>query len=350
MRFASFARAFAVAALVTSACASPPPVSHPADLQALASDVPQVGPEMPQFSEIAEDERPQPPAETGFVQHLYRIGVGDVLRIVGDLDFLRGFGETSEGRVEGNRVKEDGNIYLPRIGAVAAAGRTALEVQQDLQQRLLKFDKNAYVSVDVLEYRSQKFFLLGAVERPGPYPIDNNVSVIEGVAMAGGVTDKALLDQSYVVRGDRVLPVSLQSIYRGDLKLNISVRHGDLVYVPSVEDAEVYVVGEVKKAGPVPFTRRRLSLVAALAGAGGLNERAEPNVVRVFRGDLYSPRCFTVSLCEALKAGAAIELQPGDRIYVGTSANAKYDTVLKLVGPMLQAVTLAAATAKTFSD
>ena len=350
MRIAWFMRAFTLAAVAMTACANPPPVNNPRDLRALATEA-EVAPDLPAFSAIAEDERPQPPVEQGFVQHLYRIGVGDVLRIVGDLDFLRGFGETSEGRVEGNRVKEDGNLYLPRIGAVSAAGRTALEIQHDLQERLQKFDKNAYVSVDVLEYRSQKFFMLGAVDRPGPYPIDNNVSLVEGVAMAGGVDqERAMLDQSYIVRGDRVLPVSLKAIYRGDLGRNISVRHGDLVYVPSITDAEVYVVGNVKKAGPIQFKGRKMSLIAALAGAGGLGERAEKNLVRVFRGDLCSPRSFTISLCEALKAGASIQMHPGDRIYVGESQGAKYDTVLKLVGPMLQAVTLAAATAKTFSD
>ena len=142
-------------ALLAVACRSEP-VSHPEAIRGLAADPPALTGGV-QFSQLNPDELP--PAE-GLAAigaaHPYILGIGDVLRIVGDLDFLRGFGETSEGRLEGTQVKEDGNVYLPRIGPVAAAGRTTLAVQADLGVRLSKYSKEPYVSVDVLRFRSQE--------------------------------------------------------------------------------------------------------------------------------------------------------------------------------------------------
>ena len=158
-----------------------------------------------------------------------------------------------------------------------------------------------------------------------------------------------LLEQSYVIRGNRVLPASIKSILQGDTKVNLRLRHGDIVYLPSASTARVYVLGQVNAAGAIPY-RPEMSLVEAIAESGGLTDDAKDSMVRVFRGDLHNPRCYTVTLCDAMKAGSAVRLHPGDRVFVGTSEAAKYAKVFALVSPLLQTASLAAVTAQTFGN
>ncbi|MHC4974603.1 MAG: polysaccharide biosynthesis/export family protein, partial [Planctomycetota bacterium] len=93
-----------------------------------------------------------PPQKEG-----YRIGVNDVLdvRVPGHPEF-GGDLTRADAKAFGFRVMEDGKVYLPHIGGVPAAGRTPIELQDDLNERMHKFLKDPYVSAYVLRYESQK--------------------------------------------------------------------------------------------------------------------------------------------------------------------------------------------------
>ena len=112
----------------------------------------------------------------------YRIGAQDLLDIsvfgVQDLN--------KEGRVNSN-----GQISLPLIGAVMAGGKTIPELEADLGRKYSDgFLQNPQVSVFVKEYASQRVTLEGAVNKPGIYPITGKTSLLQTIALAGGVDDK----------------------------------------------------------------------------------------------------------------------------------------------------------------
>ncbi len=325
--------ALLVILVVGASCNTPKPRDNPDVVEELVKQSP---PELTaRFEPVRSEERLDILGENGYKP--YRIGIGDMLSITGDTDFLKDFGETKSGDTRPTTVKPDGNIYLPELGAVGANGLTVIELQDELRERLKKYKTNPFASVDVIDFRSQKFYVLGAVNSPGVYPVDGNASLLETLGLAGGASEDADLEQAYVVRDSKILPVSLADmILRGDMSRNVTMRHKDLVFVPTREDAKAYVVGEVKSSGPVPFVRGRLTLAAAIGAAGGLDARyADVNKIRIYRGGWDSPQVFTLSSEDVYNYGESIQLRSGDRVIVAPSAQATNLRAAQLVLPFL---------------
>lgn len=337
--------ALAVAALGGlggAGCSSNVDRPHPEDLGRLVRSAPdQVGDL--RFRPLSEQERALPPLPP---PGPYVVGVGDVLNVQGLGDDFKGFGETRKGDIVGVKVKKDGKLYLPMIPPVEAAGRTELEVQAAVREELLKFKRDPYVSVDVLEIRSKRYFILGEVMEPGMSAADGETTLLEAVARAGGFSKQADVEAAYVLRQKQLLPVSLADIVRrGDLEQNLVLQDRDLIFVPSIKARRVYVLGEVKEAGAYPMDLEGMTLTQALAEAGGLDPvTANVNDVRVFRGGWGNPQCFTISALEAYKFGESIHLRSGDRVLVGPRGDATLARSLQLIGPVIN-TTLAVATA-----
>ena len=122
----------------------------------------------------------------------YRMGSGDKIRVIT-------FGEealTGEFFVGGS-----GNVSLPLIGEVKAAGLSISEFQGQVETKLKEgYLKEPRVSVEVLNYRP--FYILGEVEKPGTYPYTNGLTVLNAVATAEGFTYRANTKRVFIKRGD----------------------------------------------------------------------------------------------------------------------------------------------------
>jgi polysaccharide export outer membrane protein len=278
----------------------------------------------------------------------YRIGPGDVLQIEGDTSFLTDLSGTPALRIDRAKVKLDGKIYLPVLGGIQAEGLTPVELQESIQAliRERRLKEEPFVTIDVVEYRSQRYYVVGEVGNAGAFPVDGQTTLLDAILRAGGVTAGGDLDRSYMLRDGAIVPVDLAGVVRrADLRQNIRLRHGDVVYVPSAENRHVYIFGEIARPGVLDMGRQKMTLVQAIAQAGGLNANtANRNDITIFRGSLHDPRCFRVSECEILSLGNGIGLHPGDRILVGPSEWATAKRALDLVTPffdtMLDAVLL----------
>ena len=150
----------------------------------------------------------------------YRVGAQDLLAIsvfgVQDL--------TKEVRVNSN-----GQISLPLIGAVMAGGRTIPELEAELARKYSDgYLQKPQVSVFVKEFTSQRVTLEGAIAKPGIYPITGRTSLLQAVALAGGVNDQ-LADLGGIVLMRTVEGKRLAAVY--DLR---EVRKG------KVEDPQIY--------------------------------------------------------------------------------------------------------------
>ena len=316
-------------------CSNDKVVQHPEDVNRLMGDNP--APAQPVFDELSEEE------QTGLVADYemrpYRIGITDTLQVIGDTDFLQGFGETSKGDVIGTRVKSDGSIYLPVLGAVKAADLTPVELQADLRERLKKYKSDPFVSVDVLEFKSQRFYMMGALETPGVFSVNGTVTLLEGLSIAGAASSRdADLERAYLVRNSKILPISIgDMLLRGRTQKNLYLQHGDMVMVPHWDRRDVaYVLGEVKTPGPVSFTDGHLTLAGAIAAAGGVDPKtADQNVVKIYRGHWPNPRCHTLSTCDIYGSGESIYLHRGDRILVAPKQMATASRALELFQPFL---------------
>lgn len=251
-------------------------------------------------------------------EDVYYIGPNDVLNII-----VLGHDELSSPRdfnkgIVGTVVKKDGHIYVPIIGKVKAVGYTAEEFIDVFTKHIEQYILEPHVSIDVLQYKSQKFFVLGQVQKPGAFSVDGSTSLLEAIGLAGGISELGNLERAYVVRENGLLPISLADLLlRGDTRRNIRMKDGDLVYVPSSADQTVYVLGEVPRPGTVKIVSNRLTLGQALAEAGGvLHVEAKRNKIKVIRGSWQNPTVYTVSYDAILVHGDKVLLQPGDKVVV----------------------------------
>lgn len=122
----------------------------------------------------------------------YRIGAQDLLEITV-------FGVPELSRTV--RVNSNGQISLPLIGGVQAGGRTIPELEKDVGAKLAKsYLQDPQVSVFVKEFTSQRVTLEGALNKPGIYPLTGKTTLLQAVAMAGGLDQLAQLDGVVVFR------------------------------------------------------------------------------------------------------------------------------------------------------
>jgi polysaccharide biosynthesis/export protein len=134
-------------------------------------------------------------------------------------------------------IRPDGGISLPLAGDIDAAGHTSVEVRDIIVERLLKYIPKPAVAVSVKQALGNQIFVLGKVNRPGPYPMNRPVDVMQAISMAGGTTPFASLNDIRVLRRDGQHEIAIRFRYadveRGhDLTQNIILRSGDTVVVP----------------------------------------------------------------------------------------------------------------------
>ena len=136
---------------------------------------------------------PQAELSTSGVQGDYIIGPQDKLRIrvfeVKDLSF------------DEEEVDANGQIQLPLIGRVTAAGKTTVQLQDELAQRLgERYLQSPQVSVSVAESASQKVTVEGEVKSPGVFQMKGKTTLMQAIAMAGGPSDIANLRKVAIIR------------------------------------------------------------------------------------------------------------------------------------------------------
>lgn len=133
------------------------------------------------------------------------------------------------------RVSSDGTIAFPFCGKVAVAGRTAPEISERLTICLSDgYLKNPQVTVFIKEANSKKVFVLGEVQKPGTFPYEDGMSVIQAITLAGGFTKLAAKNSVLVTRTtdgqEQRVKLAVDDIGAGK-KENFYLQPGDIVYV-----------------------------------------------------------------------------------------------------------------------
>ena len=136
-------------------------------------------------------------------------------------------------------VRPDGKITLPVIDEVQAAGLTPEQLRNKVTEAAKKFFKeDPTVTVVVKAINSRKVFITGSVAKPGPYPLTSSTTVLQLIAMAGGLAEFADRGKIWVLRKHDGGPVSrfpfnYKEVVRGkNLSQNIELKPGDTVIVP----------------------------------------------------------------------------------------------------------------------
>lgn len=242
--------------------------------------------------------------------HEYRIGPKDVLKIT-----IWGHDDLSRLVV----VSADGTFQFPLIGDVRVSGLTPGAIETLLREQLEKdYLVNPQVSVSVQEFRSQRVFVLGEVEKPGTYAMTGQTTLLDVLSQAGG-PGKTAGRQVVVVRfptsegpvtpgaaGSVTLRANLKRLLDGEGKENIVLQNGDTVFVPKL--TSFFVLGEVLRQGAYAIDKET-SALEAVTLAGGFTDRAAPSGAKILRKgpdgaqetieiDLSDPKAREVHLAE----------------------------------------------------
>jgi polysaccharide export outer membrane protein len=135
-------------------------------------------------------------------------------------------------------VRSDGRISLPLAGEVQASGRTPLQLEQEIADKLLNYIHNPEVTVIVEQINSQKFNILGQVAKPGSYPLTAATTVLDAIATAGSFRDFAKQKSIYVLRhtpggGESRIPFNYKEVIKGkNPQQNITLQPNDTIVVP----------------------------------------------------------------------------------------------------------------------
>lgn len=146
-------------------------------------------------------------------------------------------------------VRPDGMISLDLIGDVPAGGRTVEEISADVQKRISRYKRDANVTISLESAESTAVTVIGEVRKPQSFPLRKKTRVAEAIGQVGGVTSWGFASSRNVrvIRSEggetAVYKVDLGAIKKGDLRTNIMLTRGDIVYVPSTAWAKVgYVI------------------------------------------------------------------------------------------------------------
>ena len=249
----------------------------------------------------------------------YRIGPGDLLELkVFEVDQLS----------QTVRVSEDGSITLPLIGRVVVEGLTQEGVVQKLSGLLqAKYVKNPQVTIFIKEYKNQQVAVIGAVEKAGSYELVGRKNLLQIISMAGGFSDNAG-DAIFILREgmDGVtssVAIDLKDLLvNGNQKLNIPIEPNDVINVPVDKEIRVFVMGRVNKPGALKAKLSEgMTLLQAIADAGGLAEGAKESAVTITRKDKAGKeQKIKINLRDIIKGKKMdVLLQEGDVVYVPES-------------------------------
>jgi len=221
-------------------------------------------------------------------------------------------------------VNPGGQIAVPLVGDVQAAGLTVAELTERLTQEFAKKVKVPQVLVSLREVNSYRIYFLGRVGRPGVQQSKSEVTLLQAIAMAGGIQDGADLSLAYVARGKARVPVDfVRLLLRGDLSQNITLEPDDTIVVPDNPQNVIYMAGEVKQPGMLPFNKERgWTALKAVLAAGGFTQFAGKGKAILIREGGGRRSFIPIDFNDLLRypeAGKDVPLLPGDILVIPQS-------------------------------
>lgn len=170
----------------------------------------------------------EPAANIPYIPNDYAIGCGDILNINvwKDAELTRQVA-----------VLPDGTFSFPLIGKVQAKGKTVAELTKILNEKITYYIPEPNLSVEVTQLNSMKVYVLGKVNRPGMFMMNENITVLQALALAGGLNAFADKKKVKIYRQTDdwtiIIPFDYKAVTRKDkTEQNILLKRGDLIVVP----------------------------------------------------------------------------------------------------------------------
>jgi polysaccharide export outer membrane protein len=204
------------------------------------------------------------------------------------------------------RVSSQGNISLPLLGILRVKDLTANDLEKEIRDLLTeKYFQDPHVSVFIKEYRNQQISVMGAVEKPGVFDVTGPKTILEVLAMAGGLKAGTVIgaragELLFLIRPakleegnseekkdsdeqtSKTFVINLEELLvKGDLTLNLPLTHGDIINIPF--SGKIFVGGWVRNPGGFPLEGKKMTVTQAVALAGGLKFEAKGSETKIYR-------------------------------------------------------------------
>jgi polysaccharide export outer membrane protein len=220
------------------------------------------------------------------------------------------------------RVSNSGDIYLPLIDYVHVEGLTMEEAQTVIEKRLTDggFVRNPHVTIFVDDASSQGVTVIGEVAKPGIYPDVADHKLYEVVSEAGGFSQSASRKIAIIRRNQPdPIRVNLPRNLADDMTGNVEIMPGDTITVPRAPI--IYVVGDVTRPAGLLVDNGSMSVLQALALAGGTNHTAKLSAARIIHRDSTGSLTETkIEIKKMLEAKAPdVTLQADDILFIPVS-------------------------------
>lgn len=249
----------------------------------------------------------------------YRVGPGDIL----DIEVAENAGTRQQ-----VKVLPDGMLHYDVANGIQVKGLTLSDISNRLSKILEEDYVNPVVSINVAEADSQRFWMLGQIKVPGAYPIKKPTTLIDALSFGGGLLsngedrevgnpEAADLERAILIRNGDLVPVDFEALVReGDMSQNVYVQSGDYIFVPSLTARSIYILGEVSQPGPV-YYESGVTLLSAVAAAGGINKNAIGSKALIIRGSTRQPQVAVVNV-NTIRRGKEpdLRLEGGDIVWV----------------------------------
>ncbi|OXU16047.1 polysaccharide biosynthesis/export family protein [Sedimentisphaera salicampi] len=276
----------------------------------------------------------------------YTIGMSDVLDV-------QVYNE-SELSSKNLTVRTDGCISLPLVGDIEVMELSVAQATGKIEKAYEKYLVEPRVTLNPVEMKSGSFTILGKVTDSGTFPISSQMNLLDAIATAGGfqtgmfrgnTVEMADLENSYIVRDGKTLPVDFVKLIREqDMLHNIPLLPGDYIYVPSTRNQEIYVFGAVPSPAAYAY-RDNMTVSHAITYSGGFKIGARRKDLRVVRGGLSNPVVFTVNYPEILDGQMLdFKLKPGDIVYVPQTPIANWNDLISQIMPTFETLDYAGVT------
>jgi len=260
------------------------------------------------------------PLSEGNVQGDYVIGPGDelIVRVWGQVNF--------QARVT---VGRDGQIYIPKIGAIVIAGTKFSEMEQRLRAEIERVYRNFEISVSMGHLRTIEVFMVGQVRYPGKYTLSSLSTLVNAIFESGGPTFQGSMRRVRLNRNGKL--VSDFDLYDlligGDRSKDASLQSGDVIDVPTV-GPQVAISGSVTIPS-IYEIKSGESVGDVIRLAGGLSVVADSKSVILERIDAQSARQVEQIALDA--QGQAVKVRGGDLIRV-MSISPRFDQAVTIRG------------------
>lgn len=248
----------------------------------------------------------------------------------GDTVDIAVFGQPDLSRSE--IIRPDGRITLPLVGDVQAAGLTPTQLAERIASLLKAYVKDPQVTVSVRNFQRALVYLVGQVVRPGAVEIQRGWTVMDVMAVAGGLAPRAAPRRATLIRRGtgQTLPLDLEKLLvRGDRSADLPVEPGDIIMVPALQN-RVLMLGAIRSPGAYDFDDGARFL-DAIAQAGGPADRAGVSNIGLIReGPDGKPAVITIDMNRILRGDMTqnIPVRNGDVIYVPQGPLVRWQEVL----------------------